>query len=402
MDAFYASIEQRDHPELRGLPVIVGGAQARGVVAAASYEARQFGVRSAMPGFEARRLCPHGVFLSPNMERYASVSAEVHRALSEFTPEIEPLALDEAFLDVSGSLGLFGGAEQLGRRLKARVREITGLVVSVGIAANKLVAKIACRLGKPDGLRVVVPGTEAALLEPLPVRFLWGIGPVLADKLDALGIRTLGQLASAEPELVARAAGDRGEYFRALARGVDVRPVVAERAPKSIGEESTFERNVSDRDTVVQAIVAHSEEVARRLRGAGYLGTTVTLKMKLALARASRSGSGRASVDREPDYPLLTRQRRLGVESDDGQLIATTAIALWDEAKLEQAVRLIGVSVSQLSPRKNEQLELFAPRRPAVGPTLDAIRQRYGGGAIGRAVAAPEKLTPSLRRKSGD
>lgn len=402
MDAFYASIEQRDHPELRGLPVIVGGAQARGVVAAASYEARQFGVRSAMPGFEARRLCPQAVFLSPNMERYAGVSAEVHRVFAEFTPEIEPLALDEAFLDVSGSLGLFGGAEELGRLLKARVRESTGLVVSVGIAANKLVAKIACRLGKPDGLRVVAPGTEAELLAPLPVRFLWGVGPVLADKLEAIGIRSLGQLSSAEPAMLARAAGDRGEYFRKLARGLDARPVVAERAPKSIGEESTFERNVCDRETVVQAIVAHAEEVARRLRGAGYLGSTVTLKIKLALARAPRAGSGRASAGREPDYPLLTRQRRLGTESDDGQLIAATAIALWDETQLPQAVRLIGVSVSQLSPRKNEQLELFAPRRPAVGPTLDAIRQRYGGGSIGRAVATPEKLTPSLRRKSGD
>jgi DNA polymerase IV len=402
MDAFYASIEQRDHPELRGRPVIVGGAQARGVVAAASYEARKFGVRSAMPGFEAKRLCPDGVFLAPDMARYVAVSADVHRVFEQFTPEIEPLALDEAFLDVTGSLGLFGDPSRLGRELKARVREATSLVVSVGIASNKLVAKIACRLGKPDGLRVVAPGAEQATLDPLPIRYLWGIGPVLGDKLTALGIRTVGELARADPERVARGAGDRARYFIDLALGRDERPVVADRAPKSIGEESTFERDVSDREAIAQAIVAHAEEVARRLRGAGYLGATITLKMKLARARAPRDGTGRATESREPDYPLLTRQRTLGAATSDGQLIARTATELWDETQLGQAVRLIGVSVSALSPRSQEQLELFGPRRPQVGPTLDAIRERFGARMIGRAVSAPEKASPSMRRKSGD
>jgi DNA polymerase IV len=402
MDAFYASIEQREHPELRGRAVIVGGAQARGVVAAASYEARKFGVRSAMPGFEAKRLCPDGVFLSPNMELYASVSADVHRVFEQFTPEIEPLALDEAFLDVTGSLSLFGDAGALGRELKARVREATALVVSVGIASNKLVAKIACRLGKPDGLKVIAPGQERASLAPLPIRYLWGIGPVLGDKLTAIGIRTIGDLAQAEPERVAGAAGDRARYFVDLSRGIDERAVVSERAPKSIGEESTFDRNVSDRATVSQAIVAHAEEVARRLRGAGYLGGTITLKMKLAKARNPRAGTGRATESREPDYPLLTRQRTLGAATSDGQLIARTALELWDETELGEAVRLIGVSVSGLVPRSQEQLELFAPRRPQVGPTLDAIRERFGAQVIGRAVSAPTKVTPSMRRKSGD
>lgn len=402
MDAFYASIEQRDRPELRGLPVIVGGAQARGVVSAASYEARRFGVRSAMPGFEARRLCPNGIFLPPDMERYEAVSADVHRVFEQFTPDIEPLALDEAFLDVTGSLSLFGDATRLGQELKRRVREATELTVSVGIASNKLVAKIACRLGKPDGLRVIEHGAERTTLAPLPIRYLWGIGPVLGDKLSALGIRSVGELARADPSLVARAAGDRAGYFIELSRGVDARPVEAARAPKSIGEESTFERDVSDRGTITEAIVAHSEEVARRLRGAGYLGGTVTLKMKLARARPPRPGSGRAGETREPDYPLLTRQRRLAAPTSDGQLIAHTAIALWDEAALAQAVRLIGVSASALSRRQDEQLDLFAPRRPQVGPTLDAIRDRFGSQVIGRAVARPEKVSPSLRRKSGD
>lgn len=403
MDAFYASIEQRDRPELRGLPVIVGGGQARGVVAAASYEARQFGVRSAMPGFEAKRLCPSGVFLSPDMDRYAAVSADVHRVFERFTPDIEPLALDEAFLDVTSSLGLFGGeAEGLAQQLKDGVREATGLVVSVGVASNKLVAKIACRLGKPDGLRVVPRGAERATLDPLPIRYLWGIGPVLGDKLLALGVRHVGELARAAPELVARAAGDRAQYFIELARGIDERPVVVDRAPKSIGEESTFERNVSERDSIVQAIVAHSEEVARRLRGAGYNASSVTLKMKLARARAPRDGSGRTGASREPDYPLLTRQCRLSAPTSDGQLIARTATELWDQTQLAEAVRLIGVSASSLTPRSNEQLDLFAPRRPQVGPTLDAIRDRFGRDVIGRAVSAPEKVTPSMRRKSGD
>ncbi len=402
MDAFYASIEQRDHPELRGRPVIVGGAQARGVVAAASYEARKFGVRSAMPGFEAKRLCPNGVFLSPNMQLYAAVSADVHRVFEQFTPEIEPIALDEAFLDVSGSLGLFGDASALGRELKRRVHDATALVVSCGVATNKLVSKIACRLGKPDGLCVVPPGGEAAALEPLPIRHLWGIGPVLGDKLLSLGIRTIGDLARASPELIARSAGDRARYFVDLACGIDERPVVAERAPKSIGEESTFDRNVSDRDTIAQAIVAHSEEVARRLRGAGYLGATVTLKMKLAQARTPRAGTGRVTESREPDYPLLTRQRTLRTATSDGQSIARTATELWDETQLGQAVRLIGVSVSALSPCSQEQLELFTPRRPQIGPTLDAIRERFGSQVIGRAVSAPQKVTPSMRRKSGD
>jgi DNA polymerase-4 len=403
MDAFYASIEQRDHPELRGLPVIVGGQQARGVVAAASYEARKFGVRSAMPGFEARRLCPDGVFLSPNMERYAAVSAEVHRVFEQFTPEIEPLALDEAFLDISGSLGLFGGdAERLGRELKTRVREVTELCVSVGIASNKLVAKIACRLGKPDGLRVVPPGVEPATLRPLPIRYLWGVGPVLGDKLSALGIERIGDLAGASPELVARVAGDRASHLIALARGQDGRRVEVDRAPKSIGEESTFTRDVSDRDTIMQAIVAHSEEVARRLRGAGYGCRCVTLKMKLGQARPPRSGSGRVATSREPDYPLLTRQRSLASASSDGKLLADTALSLWDDAALGAPVRLLGVSASSLVPNEQEQLELFAPRRPQLGPTLDAIRSRFGADVIGRAVVAPEKITPSLRKKPGD
>src|SRR5690606_10522230 len=203
MDAFYASVEQRERPELRGKPVIVGAHAARGVVAAASYEARQFGIRSAMPGFRARELCPDGVFLPGRMRLYAEVSAQVHAIFRDFTPQIEPLALDEAFLDISGSLHCYEGPEDLGRKVKARVEEHTQLDVSVGIASSKRVAKIACTLSKPDGLRVVEPGTERALLGPLHIRRLAGVGPVTAQKLEACGIRTIGDLAEADVQMLA-------------------------------------------------------------------------------------------------------------------------------------------------------------------------------------------------------
>ena len=403
MDAFFASIEQRDRPELRGKPVIVGGSQPRGVVAAASYEARRFGVHSAMPGFEARRRCPQGVFLQPDMQLYSAVSAEVHRVFEEFTPEIEPIALDEAFLDVTGSLGLFGGdAARLGAELKRRVRDATNLTVSVGIGENKLVAKIACRLGKPDGLRIIPVGTAREVLAPLPVRSLWGVGPVLAEKLVALGIRRVGELADAPLDLVRVAAADRAPQLVALARGIDARVVVADREPKSIGEESTFAADVSDAETAHEAIVAHAEAVARRLRRAGYLCSTITLKMKLGRARTAGGRSPRVGAEREPDYPLLTRQRRLTDPTDDAQVIAATARGLWDEARLPEAVRLIGVSGSGLVPASSVQLDLFAPRRPRVGVALDAIQARFGEAAIGRAVKRLDKGTPTMRRTRGD
>src|SRR6187399_85 len=230
MDAFYASIEQRDDPSLRGRPVIVGATSPRGVVAAASYEARRFGVRSAMPGFRARELCPDGIYLPSNMEHYAAISAQVHEVFLRFTPAIEPLALDEAFLDISGSLGLFGSPHEVARKLKDAVREATDLNVSVGVAPSKLVAKIACTLGKPDGLRMVEPDSVRALLDPLPIRRLWGVGPVLGAKLATLGIETFLDLSSYDPEALARVLGDRAPELQRLARGEDFRPVEADRA----------------------------------------------------------------------------------------------------------------------------------------------------------------------------
>ncbi len=403
MDAFYASIEQRDHPELRGRPVIVGGSSARGVVAAASYEARVFGVRSAMPGFRARALCPDGVFVSPNMDRYAEVSEQVHAAFAEFTPDIEPIALDEAFLDITGSERLFGGPLALAQSLKQRVRDLTDLSVTVAVGPNKLVAKIACTLAKPNGLRIVSPSEVGPLLEPLPVRRLWGVGPVLAAKLARLGLKTLGDIVRYDSRQLIRELGERALELQALAAGRDSRPVISERAPKSIGEESTFEVNVLERELVSAALTAHADEVARRLRRTGYVAHTVTLKIKLGQARRRREARVGSDGD-EPVYPLLTRSKTLRAPTDDGRMIRQVALGLWDAARIQEPVRLLGVSVSQLGGRERSQLDLFSGSHPKreLGLALDAIRDRFGRESIGPAVGHLEKVSPSLRKKSGD
>lgn len=378
--------------------MIVGGASARGVVAAASYEARVFGVRSAMPGFEARALCPHAVFLPPDMARYAAVSDQVHAVFAEFTPVIEPLALDEAFLDVSGSVGLFGGPLALARRLKARVAEATELRVSVAVAASKLVAKIACTLSKPDGLLVVPEYATRWLLDPLPVRRLWGVGPVLADQLQAIGIRSIGDLARAPLDSLRASLGERAGELQRRARGEDPRAVESDRRPKSFGEENTFERDVSDPDVIAAALTAHAEAVARRLRREGYAGRTVTLKVKLGRRRQDVV----EPLAREL-YPQLTRRRTLAEATDDGGLLRAQALELWQQAGVSEPIRLLGLSVSNLEPRRDRQLALFGEdQRGELGVVLDAIERRFGRSAIRRAVDLPEKLTPTLRRKRGE
>lgn len=402
MDAFYASIEQRDNPELRGKPVIVGAASARGVVAAASYEARVFGVRSAMPGFRARELCPQGIFLPSDMAKYGRVSDEVHEVFGEFSPDIEPIALDEAFLDVTGSVKLFGGALELGRRLKAAVRHAVNLPISVGIGPAKMVAKLACTLSKPDGFLYVPEEAVTWFLNPLPVRRIWGVGPVLEETLHAHAIRTIGDLASRDPAELGRWLGDRAYGLVRLARGVDERDVESDMVPKSYGEENTFERDVTDRDVVTAALTSHAEAVARRMRHDGFQGRTVTLKIKLGMARGvrvSRTDPG----EREPLYPLLTRARTLHGPTADGKVIRDVAVALWDAAKIAEPVRLLGVSVRNLE-RSAIQLELFSEQNGTdkLGPALDAITRRFGRGAIRRAVDEPEKATASDRRKRGE
>ncbi|HEY6559441.1 MAG TPA: DNA polymerase IV [Polyangiaceae bacterium] len=403
MDAFYASIEQRDDVSLRGRPVIVGGSSSRGVVAAASYEARVYGVRSAMPSFRARQLCPQAVFVAPDMQRYARVAGVVQAVFEEFTPEIEPLALDEAFLEVSDSALLFGGPLALARRLKARVREATALAVSVGVAPNKLVAKIACTLGKPDGLLLVPEDSVRWLLGPLPIRRLWGVGPVLAQTLERHGIRSIGELSAYDVAALTRILGPRARELVERARGYDPRPVESNRAPKSYGEENTFERDIDERIVVTATLTAHADAVARRLRRDGYRGRTVTLKIKLGQRHGARTSRLPESAE-EPVYPALTRQRTLAAATDDGAIIRDVAVALWDEAAISKPVRLLGVSMSGLLAHEDKQLDLF-PELGAggrLGRALDRITERFGKHAIFRASPEPTKVSPSLRKKRGE
>jgi DNA polymerase-4 len=317
-----------------------------------------------------------------------------------FTDQVEPIALDEAYLDISGSIGLFGGPESLARQLKRAVLERTNLNVSVGLGPNKLIAKIACTLGKPNGL-AVVPGESAEqFLAPLPVRRLWGVGPVLAEQLRALGISTVADLSRSDQTLLRRVAGSRANELMNLARGIDPRAVEADRAPKSFGEENTFEVDVSDRERVTATLTAHAEAVARRVRRAGYRGRTVTLKIKLGQARGLRRSRDEHF---EPVYPLLTRSKTLAEATDNGKVLRDVAVTLWDEATVGVPVRLLGLSLSGLeSSTEPDQLDLFdRPREDRLGPVLDAITERFGARAISRAVDAPHKVTASGKAKRG-
>ncbi len=380
MDAFYASIEQRDRPELRGRPVLVGGTSRRGVVTAASYEARAFGVRSAMPTAEARKLCPDGVYLPGDMAKYARESRRIFAIFDRFSPVVEGLSLDEAFLDLTGSERLLGPAAELGARLRREVRAETGLAVSVGIAPVKLVAKIASDLAKPDGLLEVRAERVREFLDPLPVGRLWGVGPVAEARLARSGIHSIGDLARARQGPLRRALGSWGEHAAALARGEDLREVEAFREAVSLSEENTFAEDVAERATLEAAILTHAESVARRLRRSGLRANTVVLKLKLA-RRVAAGPRG---------FPLLTRHATLPESSDDGDVLARAARALLARAELAEPVRLLGVGATNLVPADPEQLGLFADaarraRRSRLNRALDTLAERYGARVVRRA-----------------
>ncbi len=394
MDAFYAAVEQRDRPELRGRPVIVGGASGRGVVAAASYEARRFGVRSAMPTVRARALCPEAVIVAGDMTKYRRVSAQIRGVFESVSPEVEPLSLDEAFIDVTASVRLLGPPLAIGRLVKDRVRAATGLAVSVGIGPVKMVAKIASDLSKPDGLLEVPAADVRRFLQPLPVERLWGVGPVTAAALHAAGIATVGDLAATDPAALRRRVGNAAGPLCRLALGEDVRDVEVDRDARSYGGENTFARDVRDDRTARDAIIAHGEAVARRLRRDRVRARTVVLKIKLA----ERLGAGR--------YRLLTRQAPLAAPSDDGAAITAAALALWERHRPRQAVRLLGVTATGIDAGGEPQLALFddagRASRQRLNDALDRIVARFGSSAIGRAVGTPEKAAPTLRVKPGE
>jgi DNA polymerase-4 len=376
LDAFYASVEVLDNPALAGRPVLVGGTGPRGVVAAASYEARRFGVHSAMPMGRARRLCPQAVVLPPRFDVYQAKSAAVHGIFAAFTPAIEPIALDEAFLDVTGGTRLLGTGAEIGAAIRARVRAETGLTASVGVAVNKLLAKLASDDAKPDGMLVVEPGTELAFLHPHPVGRLWGVGPATLARLERFGVETIGDLAALpEASLVDALGRAHGTQLHALAQGRDDRPVESDRETKSIGQEETFPHDVADRETLRREVLRMAERVGSRVREHGLAGRTVTLKVRF------------------PDFRTITRSATLPEPFSVSAEIARLALGLLVKVDTAGGVRLLGVTVSNLTAAAALQESLFlddvrpAAEAPAaeIESAVDAVRARFGTDAVGPA-----------------
>jgi DNA polymerase-4 len=391
LDAFFAAIEQRDRPDLRGRPVVVGLGD-RGVVSAASYEARAFGIHSAMPVRQARALCPDATFVPVDGRRYASVSRQVMAILRRYTPQVEPISIDEAFLDVTASRALFGDGEAIARRIKAAIRSELDLTASVGVAMTKLVAKVASDLRKPDGLVVVPPGEEARFLAPLPIARLWGVGPKTAAALRDYGVETIGDLAAIPEDALVRRFGHHGASLVGRAHGIDSDPVADPDAAKSIGHEHTLDEDTTDPDVIESVLLAMADGVSGRLRAAGTRGTTVTVKI------------------RDSAFTTITRQRTLPLPTDMTEPIWQTAVELARPEVAGKRIRLLGVTMSGLG--VPEQLGLFADsdeRRRRAIVAADSIRRRWGDGAVirarllGTAVPAPferDPMTP-LERRTG-
>jgi DNA polymerase-4 len=385
MDAFFAAVEVRDRPQLRGQPVIVGadprGGRGRGVVSTASYEARRFGVGSAMPISEAWRRCPHGVYLRPDIARYARESDRVMDILGRYTDLVEPVSIDEAFLDVTGSARALGTGESIARRLKEDIRGETQLTASVGVATSKLVAKVASDMRKPDGLVVVPPGTEAAFLAPLPVRRLWGVGPKMEETLARLGVVTIGDLAALEPARLERRLGTHGHDVQKLARGEDSRAVVAASvAAKSLGQEHTYDEDTKDPARLRTTLLDLADGVAGRLRAHGLRARTLTLKY------------------RDETFRTTTHARTLEVGTDSGNVLFGVVRDLFDEVHRGRRVRLLGIYASHFA-EDEPQLPLFAAEGAdsPVDRVKDEVARRFGETAITRAslLGRRERRNPS-------
>jgi DNA polymerase-4 len=370
LDAFFAAVEQRDHPELRGRPVIVGAGAAtdRGVVSAASYEARRFGVRSAMPLHTAAALCPEAVFMPVDGRKYAAVSRQVMTVLRRYTPAVEQVSIDEAFLDVAGSEILHGTPARIAQAIKAAIRDELGLTASVGVATSKLVAKVASDLRKPDGLVIVAPGQEAAFLAPLPISRLWGVGERTAARLAEYGVVTIGDLAALPDDLLQRRFGSQGPVLAARARGIDASPVSPAEPARSVSHEHTFDVDTSDPEVLERTLLALSEGVAVRLRAGHVLARTVAVKV------------------RDATFATISRQRTLAEPTDETEVLFEAALELARPQLRGIKVRLLGVAASHLDEAR--QLPLFDEaddrRRRAIEAT-DEIRRRFGPGAIRRA-----------------
>ena len=373
MDAFYASAEQLDHPDLLGKPVIVGGdTKQRGVVSAASYEARKFGVHSAMPTSQAIRLCPNAIVLPVRMKRYVELSQQIHAIFQQFTPQIEPISLDEAFLDVTGSLRLFGSAEQIGRAIKKQIREQLGLVASVGIASNKFLAKLASDLEKPDGFVIITEENKQQILDPLPVCRIWGIGKVTEKTLTSKGITTIKQLRETPTDILRSIFADQTPHMLRLAQGVDNREVESSREAKSISSEQTFATDITDKDILLDVLLHQVEDVAQRLRLNDLEARTITLKLRYG------------------DFQTMTRSSTFARSTNITKVF-------WEEAqkvffqwhkKSAGALRLLGFGASGLQKVGTGQRQLFEDPRHEKQRRLDAafdrIRDKFGHDALRR------------------
>lgn len=366
MDAFFASIEQREHPEWKGKPVIVGGLSGRGVVSTASYEARRYGVHSAMPMSRARALCPEGIFVKPHFELYKKTSDEIHQIMLHYAAAIEPISLDEAFMDITGMGKQYPTLGAIGRAIKAEIFEKTRLIASAGIAPNKFLAKMASDMDKPDGLTIIPYGREKEILAPLPIRRLWGVGAATERRLTEAGFRTIGDIQRAAPGAVEMAVGSQAALLRALADGIDDRPVRPVREVKSIGDEETYEHDLTDTAEIRRRIAIHSDVVARRLRKKHLAARTVSLKVRFS--------------------SFLTVMRSLSFEEATNlqEDIEEAALRLLERIPRTEAVRLTGVTCSNLSPEIDSP-SLFPDRRTALrkaARAVDAIQEKYGETAI--------------------
>ncbi len=371
LDAFFASIEERDRPELRGKPVIIGGRpDQRGVVSTCSYEARKYGVRSAMPLTEAYRRCPQGIFLPGDMAKYKQASRQVFAIFRRFTPLVEPISIDEAFLDLTGCTNLFGDPLTIARKIKELVKQEVGITASAGLAHNKFLAKVASDLQKPDGLVWIKPEQIEQILHPLPISRLWGVGPKTADKLSTLGISTIGDLATIDTQLLAGVVGQaHAHHLKRLAKGEDERPVLTESETKSMGHEHTFSTDVCDLDQVIAVLLHLAEKVGRRLRRAGLYGKTVALKL------------------RYHDFTTITRHTSLPEPTNLDQVIYQTGKELLLRNYNGQPVRLIGISLQNLTSTTIQQLSFLGgqadkEKRAKVAQAMDKIKNRFGEESI--------------------
>ena len=380
MDAFFASVEQRDHPELRGKPVVVGAPpDQRGVVAAASYEAREYGIHSAMPSRTAKQKCPHAIFVSHNMGNYKEASRQIMRIFESYTPLVQPLSIDEAFLDVTGTQRLFGSGPEIAEKIRSDIHKQTQLTASVGVASNMYLAKIASDMNKPDGL-TQVPFEQDAIekfLAPLPIGRMWGVGKVTQKKLLSLGLTTIGKLQECDFDILRKAVGDRAAHgFSRLARGIDERSIGGEVDEKSISNETTFSSDVTDHDKIESTYKRLVDKVAGRLRKAGFFATTAHLKIRWS------------------DFSTITRQTRFSIPACDDVTLREVSMELLNEHLRHRPVRLIGFGVSGLVETDEspiQQLTLFeAPdtalqeNRRRLSQTADTIKEKYGSKSLRR------------------